>query len=134
MKPEAILIELLERVVAKNGEKVFITDHELSLWPDSFVVLMKSYELITKAPPAVSTLCMGCERECVMPVHILTNSQDEPKAFIVCDKRRDINRVFVPLERLEQWQISGESIGTLLIKLLDLPNTTARKLILLAGK
>ena len=33
--------------------------------------------------------------------------------FIVCDKRSDINRVAVPISRLEQWQASGIAITDL---------------------
>ena len=43
-----------------------------------------------------------------------------PEAFVVCDKRSDINRVAVPVSRLEQWLASGASIANLLAGLLGL--------------
>lgn len=125
MTPETVLIELLERVRAQYGGKIFITDHELNTWPNDAIALMKSHGLMTKTSPATSALCFGCERECMMPVHILTNSQDEPTAFIVCDKRSDINRVPVSNNQLESWQISVDSIAALLAKLLEIPHTKA---------
>ena len=45
----------------------------------------------------------------------------KPQPFIVCDKRSDINRVGVPISRLEQWQASGTSIAELITGLLGLP-------------
>jgi hypothetical protein len=119
MTPEAALIELLERVGARHGAAVVVGDHELSAWPGAAVAAMKSHGLITKARPASSAICPGCERECVMPVHILPHPTG-PAAFIVCDKRSDINRVAVPISRLEQWQASGASIADLLAALLGL--------------
>jgi hypothetical protein len=38
----------------------------------------------------------------------------------VCDKRSDINRVAVPISRLEQWQVSATSIADLITGLLGL--------------
>jgi hypothetical protein len=120
MTPEAALIELLERVGARQGAAVAISDHELAGWPSAAVEAMKSEGLITKMRPATSTVCPGCERECVMPVHVLTAKARAPEAFIFCNKRSDINRVSVPVSRLEQWQASGDSISDLLAGLLGL--------------
>ena len=55
-----------------------------------------------------------------MPIHVLPAKDTASRAFIVCDKRSDINRVPVPIDRLEQWQVSGESIADLVAYLLDL--------------
>lgn len=120
MTPEAALVELLERVGARHGAGVAVSNHELREWPSATVEAMKSQGLLTKARPATSAVCPGCERECVMPAHVLTDKAREPTAFIVCDKRSDINRVSVPVSQLEQWQASGDSIAALLSGLLGL--------------
>jgi hypothetical protein len=125
MTPEAALVELLERVGAQRGAAVVVSNHELSEWPSTTVAAMKSRGLITKARPATSTVCYECERECVMPVHILSDSAHSPEALIVCDKRSDINRVPVPISCLEQWQASGVSVANLLVGLLDLRRSGA---------
>ena len=125
MTPEAALVELLERVGARHGAAVIVSDHELNAWPSAAVAAMKSQRLLTKARPTTSTVCPGCERECVMPVHVLTDKAREPAAFIVCDKRSDINRVAVPVRCLEQWQASGDSIAALLSGLLGLHSSRA---------
>jgi len=120
MNPEGALIELLGRVGAQKGAAILISDHELNGWPADAVTAVKKSGLLVKSSPATSVVCPGCERECVMPVHVLTNPGNEPRAFIVCDKRSDINRVPVPVGDLAQWQVSGESIAALLANLLDL--------------
>jgi hypothetical protein len=125
MTPEAVLVELLERVGARNGAAVLVGEHELNEWPSAAIAAMKSQFLLTKARPASSAVCPGCERECLMPVHVLTDKRREPEAFIVCDKRSDINRVPVPVSCLEQWQASGDSIAKLLSGLLGLHHTGA---------
>jgi hypothetical protein len=81
---------------------------------------MKSQKLLVKASPADSVVCLGCEQECVMPVHTLTHRTRDPASFIYCDKRDDINRVQVPAERLKQWQTSGTLVADLLAGLLGL--------------
>lgn len=114
MTPEAALIELLERVGARQGAAVAVSDHELARWPSAAVKAIKSEGLITKMRPATSVICPGCERECVMPVHVLTDKAREPAAFIVCDRRSDINRVVVSVSCLERWQATGDSVAHLL--------------------
>lgn len=110
MTPEATLIELLERVGGSQSTAVLVTDDELGRWPSTAVAAMKAQKLITKAQPAASTICPGCERECVMPVHTLSATAGPAALFIVCDKRSDINRVQVSSESLILWRCSADSV------------------------
>lgn len=111
MTPQATLIELLGRVGASQGAAVLVNDDELSLWPSAAVAAMKTQRLLTKARPASSAICPGCERDCVMPVHVLPAEGKRPvRAFVVCDKRSDINRVAIPLTNLNQWQCSADAV------------------------
>jgi hypothetical protein len=120
MTPETAMIELLARVGAGNDTAVLVSDEELSHWPAAAVKAMKSQKLLVKARPAAGVVCPGCERECIMPVHTQPAGPRGSASFIVCDKRSDINRVAVPISRLEQWQASGTSIAELLAGLLGL--------------
>ena len=80
---------------------------------------MKTQRLLTKARPASSAICPGCERDCVMPVHVLPAEGKRPvRAFISCDKRDDTSNVPVDFPKLEQWQATGELIATALANLL----------------
>jgi hypothetical protein len=98
------LLEVLGRMGASQGNAVLVNAEELRQWPSAAVEAMKSQKLIVKASPADSALCPGCEDECVMPVHKVPAKEGASSSFIVCDKRSDINRVFVSSERLTQWQ------------------------------
>jgi hypothetical protein len=104
------LIELLARVGARNGAAVLVDAEELSQWPAAAVAAMKSQKLLAKARPAVSVVCPGCERECVMPVHTSPAGPHGQASFIVCDKRDDINRVSVSADRLMQWRCDADAV------------------------
>ncbi|MFI5398585.1 MAG: hypothetical protein ACHQ9S_23895 [Candidatus Binatia bacterium] len=110
MTPEAALIELLARAGAAQGGAVLVSGEELSRWPAAAVAAMKSQKLLTKARPAASVVCPGCERECVMPVHTVPVGPRGPSTFIVCDKRSDINRVPVSAEGQKQWRCNADAV------------------------
>jgi hypothetical protein len=50
-----------------------------------------------------------------MPVHTRPSEIRIASPFIVYDKRSDINRVAVPISRLEQWQASGLAMTDMLV-------------------
>jgi hypothetical protein len=110
MTPPEVLIELLDRFAALQGDRVLISEAELSDWPAAAIVALKTQRLIKKSRPASSVVCPGCERECVMPVHCLTDVAHSIEHFIVCDKRSDTNRVMVDNKRLKQWQCNADAI------------------------
>jgi hypothetical protein len=110
MTPPEVLIELLDRFAALQGDKVLISEAELTDWPAAAVAALKAQRLIKKSRPVSSVVCPGCERECVMPVHCLTDAAHPMETFIVCDKRSDINRVMVDSKRLTQWQCNADAI------------------------
>jgi hypothetical protein len=114
------LTELLSRIGAADGGPIYINELELSQWPSDAVVAMKTARLLTETHAASSVVCPGCERECVMPVHVLAPpTGGTARAFIVCDKRADINRVSIPNVRLIQWRTSGHEVAQLLTTLLE---------------
>lgn len=120
MTPEAVLIELLERVAALQGKMVLINADELIQWPTEAVEAMKEHSLIRKTRPATSMVCGECEEECVRPVQTIHVPSGEPGLFLLCEKRSDVNRVPVSISRLEQWQTSGALVAELLTDLLGL--------------
>lgn len=132
MNPRDALIELLGRVAASQGPVILTNDDELSQWPSVAVAAMKTQRLLSKARPATSAICPGCERDCVMPVHVLpAKGNGHARAFIVCDKRDDINRVAIPLTRLIQWKCSAEAVcgfvaASLALRRTDKPTASAK--------
>jgi hypothetical protein len=123
MKRVDALIELLDCVGANHGAAVLVNDDELRQWPSEAVKAMKSQRLITKARPAASAICPGCEHECVMPVHTAPAAARSAVSFIVCDKRSDINRVPVSAGRLIQWQCSAYLVCEFIATCLGLRRT-----------
>ena len=109
MTPEDALAELLARVGA--GGELFITEYELNQWPRDAVSAMKAQKLITKASPAISAVCPGCEQDCTMPVETIPGPAGAPNLFVVCDKRHDINRVAISPDHLAQWQASTVAVA-----------------------
>ncbi len=110
MKPVDVLIELLDRVGANQGAAILVTDDELRQWPSEAVKAIKSQKLVTRARPATSDICPGCEEQCVMPVHTPPTAAGSKASFIICDKRSDINRVPVSANRLIQWQCNANLV------------------------
>ena len=124
LSPASVLPEVLARIGGRQGAPVHISDDELQRWPPLAVAALKSAGLLKPASPATSTVCSGCERGCFMPVEVLdshpANPLKLPTAFVVCDKRPDINRVAVPISQLVQWRTGGQVLGDTLAKMLDL--------------
>lgn len=120
MKANDALVELLARIGAASEGAVFFAATELSEWPKGAVAVLKADGLLTRAAPAQSVVCDGCERQCFMPVGIVTAPGNASRAFVVCDKRDDINRVDVSLSALEQWQTSGEAVAVMLARKLNI--------------
>ena len=123
MSPQDALAELLSRLYDLDTE-VLVTEHELGSWPAKAVSAMKSQKLIVKARPAKSTVCPGCEKDCVMPVHTLSNSAGTNVSFIVCDKRSDINRVPISSEQLIQWRLDAAAVCNFVALTLKLNRST----------
>lgn len=127
MRPETVLIELVDRVGASPDQAVRINSRELAGWPDDSVAALKTQRLIRKTRPATSTVCPGCEQQCVMPVHTVvslsrpsTGQTGRSNSFIVCDKRDDINRVPVEMDRLNRWLCSTASLSDFVAECLRL--------------
>ena len=126
MTPQDALIELLARVGAAHGESLFVSDAEVRQWPVAAVTALKSQKLLAKARPALSAVCPGCERECVMPVKTLTGNNGATASFVVCDNRNDINRVPVTTDFLTQWRCNAETVCGFLAKSLGIRRSEQR--------
>ena len=115
MSPEAVLIEVLDRVAGSRDHTTRISARELAGWPVDAVAALKSQRLLRRSRPATCVVCPGCEQQCGMPVYTVVRAgasagQTDRWSFIVCDKRSDINRVTVEPDRLTQWQSSPDAV------------------------
>lgn len=128
MTPQGALVELLARVGAGEASTAVLTDHELNQWPETAVSAMKRHRLLTKAKPASSAVCPGCERDCVMPVHTRIHPLRGALSFIDCDKRCDVSRVLVPVDRLTQWRCTADAVCSFVAASLGLRGSDKRRL------
>lgn len=107
MTPTGCLVELIKRIAACGGDAYFTQD-EITGWPGDAVKAMEAVGLLAEASYANTTACDGCEEACTMPVHIIPERPLMPgRVFIVCDRRDDIGRVRVDIERLARRKSSG---------------------------
>ena len=120
MTPQDAIVELLARVGAGGGEPAFLSASELRDWPAAAVCAMKTHKLLVKARPAASVVCPGCEQACVMPVHVPPANGATSRAFVICDKRDDINRVAVTPDQLTRWRSDAPAIGNFVAMGLEL--------------
>ena len=116
MNLHSLLPDLLGRLQAR-GNSLLIGYDEAKSWPDGTLAVFTRAEIITAASLAKTVICDGCEEECLMPAHTIPGNH--PRAFIVCDKRDDTERVPVALERLMQWQMSGAAVVRALLRAAD---------------
>lgn len=59
-----------------------------------------------QASHATSVVCHGCEEACLSEVEFVGGEEGTPlRAYVVCERRDDIGRVEVPLERLRRWAV-----------------------------
>jgi hypothetical protein len=134
------LSALLAHVDASD-KPVLMGWDEVSQWPEGLLKQFIKLGLVAKDVNTKSLSCLGCEHHCTMDV-LLT--EDANRAFIVCDHadlQSHMGRIAVPLERLQQWQLSAKKIAAYIAVTLGLDakptyskETASYKLGMLKGK
>lgn len=124
-----------------SDKPVLIGWDEVSQWPEGLLKQFIKLGLVEKDVSTKSLTCLGCEHHCAMDV-LLT--EDAKRAFIVCDHadmQSHMGRIAVPLERLQQWQLSTKKIAAYIAGTLGLDakptyskETASYKLGMLKGK
>jgi len=62
--------------------------------------------------------CEGCDKACREEVVLLDDEPGQTRAYVACQERDEIGRVEVPLDRLRQWQATGEGLARVVAGLL----------------
>ncbi|MDP1766071.1 MAG: hypothetical protein Q8K83_04125 [Methylotenera sp.] len=103
---------VLDRVCSADLVKgAFFFWDEVSDWPVGTLELLKVNGLLKPAQPMKTIVCDGCEENCDMPVAIYLAQESIPgRAFIQCDKRDDMGRVSVNLDRMKQWRCTIDAV------------------------
>lgn len=114
-----LLADFAERLAASGANQIAIGCDELDSVDPECLEILCGTGLLAPFEPANSIICDGCERACPMEVEFSGSpSKASSTAFVVCNKRDDIGRVPVKLERLQQMQISFSRIARVLAPLL----------------
>lgn len=100
---EDVFQELLGYLIA---EKDFVIGwSQIRHWPDGTVDCLVTAGLLKPGNLSTDIECTGCFEQCLMPV-IMQNE----RAFVMCGDP-DFGRVKIPIERLQQWQISRKELA-----------------------
>lgn len=127
--------------VDASDKPVLIGWDAIVQWPEGLLKQFLTRGLVVKNVNTKSLICIGCEHHCTTDV-LLT--EDAKRAFIVCDHpdmQDQMGRIQVPLERLQQWQVSAQQFANLIAAMLGLDakpaynkETASYKLGMLKGK
>lgn len=140
MNNTQVLISLICHVEASN-KRVNIGWDEVTQWQEGLLKRFVSIGILAKDVNTQSLVCTGCEHNCFMDIVL---ADDSKRAFIVCDKpdmQSQMGRIKVPLERLQQWQVSARQFALVIADLLGFDyspvnqnNSASYKLGMLKGK
>lgn len=125
MTLDDVLRELLEGVVAVDGEPYVIGWQTTQRWPIGAVDTLKSNGLLRTTHQAESMECWKCEKHCCLDVISITHNSKPTRYFMVCDDpemQGIVGRIEVPVEQLQQWRITTLQLAKLVAKLLGLEN------------
>jgi hypothetical protein len=116
----ALALTALIAHVDASDKPVLMGWDEVSQWPEGLLKQFLTLGLVAKDVGAKSLTCAGCENQCTMDV-LLT--EDAKRAFIVCDHpdmQDQVGRIQVPMERLQQWQVSTQQFASVIAAMLGL--------------
>jgi hypothetical protein len=110
MTSEDALQELIQVLGSKRDETILW--EQVCKWPKGTLEIFQDAGWIIPKAPAKSVVCPGCEENCFMPVHVFPTVQGKPmRAFVACDKRDDMGNIPIPLDTLQQWQVTEGQVA-----------------------
>lgn len=116
------LVGLLDRLALGPGAAVALDAAEVAAWPPALAAAMVGQGWMARAAPAASVICPGCEEACVRPVHRRPRDDGAGAlAFVACELRADMGRVPIAPALLERWQVTRQTVGDALARVLGRP-------------
>lgn len=119
MDSDHALLALINRVSDSN-KPVSVSWDETQQWQSGVFERFVAAGLLEKDVNTQSLQCIGCEHHCLMQVDLAIENR---RAFIVCDHpdmQDQMGRINVPVERLQQWEVSAKRFAMVIAKLLGL--------------
>ncbi len=124
MTLDEVLQELIQHL--ESGDKVNIGWEQMRYWPEGAIEIFQEAKWIAPSNSAKTVVCPGCEENCFMPVHVRQSPKGETLAFVACDVRDDMGRIPIPLDHLNQWQITPYQVARWIHKALGLKGQPKR--------
>ncbi len=107
-----ILAKLAERLQVFGAD--IISADEIADWPTGKLDELVEAGVLAEIQPSKGVVCHECEENCFIEPDIRTNPETgKTTGVLVCPRREDIGRIDVDLDRLRQWEISGEKLEAL---------------------
>ncbi len=125
MTLDDVLRELFEGIEIVDGQPYVIGWQTTQRWPEGAVDILRDSGLLRTTHQAESLECWKCEKHCCLDIIPVTHDNKPPRYFMVCDDsemQARVGRIEVPVEQLQQWQITALRLAKLVAKLLGLEN------------
>jgi hypothetical protein len=103
-----------------SGDNAVISWASVQQWQSNVLTSLLNTKLIKVISAAQSLECQGCEINCFMDV-ISHQVNDKQRSYIVCDdseQQTQMGRIEIPLETLNQWQITNHQLALVISRLL----------------
>ncbi len=117
------LLGLIERL-GQSGDSYYIAWDEVSQWSEKVLAAFLEVGILSPANNAKTLECHGCDYHCLMDVDLLPGTRSKSsRAFIACDKpdmQNKMGRISVPIQRLQQWQITLLQLAQVIAELLEI--------------
>lgn len=119
-----LLHSIFKRLDLRDQGALTVTADEIPYWPSNGLEFLVKWGMLAEAKYRTCIECDGCEEMCPMPVVVIPKSDPKgEQAFVICDKRDDIDIVPIEFDRLRQWKIDPDRIASLLNRLLKSDQT-----------
>ena len=126
MTLEGVLQELIDRL--SPGSDHTVAWEQVREWPPGTIDVFQKAGWIRLASPASIVECCGCEENCFKPVRVRAGVQGRAaQAYVDCDEPADLGRISIPLEHLQQWQITGSQVARWIADKLKLKEQAERQ-------
>ena len=126
MTLEGVLQELID--LLSPGSDHIVAWEQVREWPPGTIDVFQKAGWIRPASPASIVECCGCEENCFKPVRVRAGVQGRAaQAYVDCDESADLGRISIPLEHLQQWQITGSQVARWIADKLKLKEQAERQ-------
>jgi hypothetical protein len=113
------LIEMFDQLRRLGSEPLVLSTDRLNRMPMALRDALTGTKMLERVGSSASSVtCPGCAESCAMPVHHWPHHNGAFVAFVSCDKRSDMGRIWLAPQMLELWQVSLVTVARSLAQML----------------